>query len=353
MKNRLSDHLNGLSTNINCLRFISAILVLICHSYAITAGEEDVLYNLTGGECNLGGFAVAIFFFLSGMYVTKSLYKSQNAGVFMKKRCIRLFPQLWIVVAISAFVLGPVVTELPLKQYFMDFKTYLYLLNGILIPIHELPGVFSDGIYSTVNGPLWTMPVEFVAYIGLAAMTLLCSGITGETKNRKIQKILHILSFVGLVFIFGIVNIVIERNGFLSTVVRPMILFFVGVLYCDYADKIVLNVKWGLAGILLLIISGIVGIFNVGLMIMLPYIITSLALPDTQIGKTGELFEISYEMYLVGWPIQQVLFMFSNEKMSPVMNILLTIPIDILLAWLLYKCVALLENKMAGRKKNR
>ena len=41
----------------------------------------------------------------------------------------------------------------------------MYLLNSIMILVHNLPGVFCNNINTSVNGPLWTLPVEFLCYI--------------------------------------------------------------------------------------------------------------------------------------------------------------------------------------------
>lgn len=352
MRNTLKDKLVGLSNNMNCLRTICAILVIVCHSYAITADKEDFLYRYTVGQCNLGGLAVAIFFFLSGMYVTKSLYKENSAIKFIKKRCKRLFPQLWITVIVSILIGGFFLTNLSLKEYFINKKTYLYLLNGILIPIHDLPGVFTRGVYSTVNGPLWTMPVEFASYITLAVIQMMCTGIQDKDKNIKCQKILHIASEIGVLFIFLAVNFIIEKNGFLSTVVRPVIFFLAGTLYCDFADKIVLNIKIAVVFVGIVIISAFVGGFNIAIILLLPYIVVTFALGTKQLRSRGILYNISYEMYLVGWPIQQILFMISNEKMKPVINICLSIPIDIILAFLLYKFTQRLEDLHKARTRS-
>ena len=104
MNNRLSEKIKIKSSNINILRFICAIAVIICHSYAVTAGEEDFVSRYTGGQCNLGGVAVAVFFFLSGLYVSKSLDRTDSAWVFIKKRCDRIFPSLWTVVILSVIL---------------------------------------------------------------------------------------------------------------------------------------------------------------------------------------------------------------------------------------------------------
>lgn len=339
---KLSEKMNGISTNINLLRFIAAILVIFSHSFYVAASQEDPLSVFCNKQVNFGGVAVAILFFLSGFYVTKSLYKKNDVKDYMSKRCVRVFPQLWVVVLLSVFVLGPIFTTHSLKEYFLSGNTYLYLLNGILVPIHNLPGVFEHNIYdASVNGALWTMPVEFVAYCALAAILIVSKCIF---KNKKMQREFHVISFCVLMAAF-IGLIVFVQNDFLITVVRPMILFFVGVLYCDYAEKIKLNIPTAFLMIIIMVLSCKLGFLNYALIICLPYIIVTFALGTKQLAIHSKILSISYEMYLFGWPIQQIVVHYFGGAMNPYLNWLITIPVDILLALGLFIFVEKIEEK--------
>ena len=72
MDKSLNSKLKIKSTNVNLLKFIAAVLVIVCHAFPITNNGVDILAEYTNGECNFGGFAVGIFFFFSGLYVAKS-----------------------------------------------------------------------------------------------------------------------------------------------------------------------------------------------------------------------------------------------------------------------------------------
>lgn len=339
---RLSEKMNGFSTNINLLRFIAAIFVIFSHSFYVATSQEDPFSVFCNQQTNFGGVAVAIFFFLSGFYVTKSLYKKNDGKEFMSKRCIRIFPQLWVVVLLSVFVLGPVFTSLTLRDYFFRSDTYLYLLNGILLPVHNLPGVFANNIYdATVNGPLWTMPVEFAAYVGLSIVLIVSKHIF---KNERLQKVFHIICVCVLFAVFVVLDQFVG-NDFLVTVVRPLIIFFVGVLYCDYAEKIKLNVPIAVLMILAIVVSCKIGLLNYALMICLPYVVVTLALGTKQIKLNSKMLAVSYEMYLFGWPIQQIITHYFGGEMNPYLNWLITLPIDIILAFGLFVFIEKMEKK--------
>lgn len=92
------------------------------------------------------------------------------------------FPGLAVVILLSVFVMGPIVTSLPLGDYFADAGTWKYLSLIVLAPISNvLPGVFdANPLPYAVNGSLWTLRYEFLAYLLTpllyAATKKLCGG---------------------------------------------------------------------------------------------------------------------------------------------------------------------------------
>ena len=352
MNKNLSELLGIKSTNVNLLKFIAAILVIIGHANPVTGTGIDLLTMYTGGECSFGGLAVGFFFFLSGLYVTKSLSKTANLKKYIFKRAERIFPQLTVVILLSAFVLGPILTNLPLGAYFTSGGTYLYLLNSLLVPVHNLPGVFEGLPYQTVNGPLWTLPVEFACYLMLWAISMLLVLITrykshGNLSGIVDSKAFRVLLWVGAIIVFlGFIAVFyVLKNEFLVSVVRPVVIFIEGSLFYQYRDKIKVNWTVGLVMTLILALSGLAGLFSIGMILFLPYITISLTLGIPQIKADWTVFKISYEMYLVGWPIQQILMNALHGSMDAYMNVLLTVPFDIIFALLLYKTVNMLTAK--------
>lgn len=344
MNKTLSELLNIKSTNVNLLKFICAILVIVGHANPITGTGVDILTEYTGGECSFGGLAVGVFFFFSGLYVTKSLSKTVNLRTYLAKRVERIFPQLAVVILISTFVLGPILTSLPMGTYFLSPGTYIYLLNAMLIPIHNLPGVFEGLPYQTVNGPLWTLPVEFACYLMLWALSLILvvaiktkdqSDLSGIVGNKAFRVLLWIAGGIALIAFVTVFYAL--KNEFMISVVRPIVIFIEGSLYYQYREKI--NVNWiaGLIMAMILALSGLAGCFSIGMILLLPYITVALTLGIPQIKADWTVFKVSYEMYLLGWPIQQLLMVFFKCNMTAAMNSLLAVPIDVIIAYTIYK----------------
>lgn len=334
-ENTLARNMRGISSNVNICRFIAALLVIICHAYPLTQNSNDYLYRYTNGQCNWGGMAIVVLFFFSGLYVTKSMVKRSGVGEYMKARCIRIFPPLILTVLLCVFALGPIVTTLSIGEYFTTLSTYLYLLNGIMLPVHNLPGVFANSVYAaTVNGPLWTMPIEFACYIALLIFYKIYEKLG---KKKWVLATIAIVIGVGCAGLYFFVTYYMPGATILISAIRPSIAFFMGVAYFVFKDKIVLDYRLGLLAIVLVALAGMTPLFSVALILLLPYAAISLTLGTRQIFKNGKIFELSYEMYLVGWPIQQVLICVLHWTSTPWMNFLVTIPIDLAISWVVFQ----------------
>jgi peptidoglycan/LPS O-acetylase OafA/YrhL len=109
---------------------------------------------------------VYIFFIISGYLITKSWLRAARLAHYLRNRLLRILPGLFAVVLFSVFTLGPVASTLSTAHHFDDDGTWRYLLNMALRPVYVLPGVFEVLPHPrSVNGSLWTLPVEFFCYL--------------------------------------------------------------------------------------------------------------------------------------------------------------------------------------------
>src|SRR5271168_2704028 len=115
---------------------------------------------------------VPAFFALSGFLVTGSALRVRATSTFLMFRVLRILPALLVEVTLSALVLGPIFTTLPLRHYFSDPQFFRYFGNIVGWITFYLPGVFHDNIYPTVNGNLWTLPAELDCYLITGALLL-------------------------------------------------------------------------------------------------------------------------------------------------------------------------------------
>lgn len=329
---------NGYSSNVGLIKFIAAAMVIVSHSYSLSTGSNinEPFVVFSHGQTTMGRIAVWIFFFYSGLLITKSLLKNNDGKRFFKKRLLRLIPPLFTVVAVCIFILGPIVTELSLRQYFGNLNTWKYLLNSIFILIHNLPGVFKNNILdSTVNGALWTLPVEMCCYIMCFIMFKL------KFLEPLKMKILFVIALISVIFLPSVL-LSFNLDVILSAMLA-MLSFFAGMCFYIFREKIPMKLSWMVIAILFIIISNVFGCLFIGMFIGLSYLLAYLGFAAKRVpNKLGSLGNYSYAMYLCGVPIQQTLVHFFGGSMNSYLNLSLALILDIIFAFLIYEFV---ENK--------
>lgn len=151
------------------LRLIAAILV-IAHHARVLNGQPPLVF---GVGLDLGALGVGIFFVISGFLVAGSWAREPRVLAFLAKRALRIFPGLLVSLILTALVLGPLVTTLAAGDYLRAPSTWTYILKnlGLYAVTYGLPGVFlAVPVAGIVNGSLWTLRLEFTAYLGLALL---------------------------------------------------------------------------------------------------------------------------------------------------------------------------------------
>ena len=160
----------GHRNNFDFLRVLAAFLVIYGHGLAIRGLP---LQNLWGAQIDL--FGVCIFFSISGYLVTDSWLRTPALPVFVWKRFLRIWPALFVVVVLTTFVFGPLVTRIPLSVITLA-RRRLGRISAMLLSfsVPGLPGVFdAPPLAGLVNGPLWSLPVEVACYATVPLSCLL------------------------------------------------------------------------------------------------------------------------------------------------------------------------------------
>jgi len=319
---RLSDVSASKNNNLGLLRLIAATLVIISHSYILSTGVHSA------ASFSIGVFGLAIFFVLSGFLITKSWMDDPRLRRFFVKRLLRIMPGLVLAALFGAFLLGPAMTEFPLKRYFADPQTRQFAIrNSLLFPItFHLPGVFTHNPYpGVVNGSLWSLPIEFFAYLATAALGLL----------RVLTRTWAVACLLGAVVVaqFWGASQLGPKTGtvFFMPINQTLLLlsyFLGGVVLFMLRHKITLHRSW--AVILALASFLAVGTRYAGLIVpfCLPYAMLTFAYDRTRIGtRLVALGDASYGMYIFSFPIQQLIAHLARPNISPWLMFALTIPV--------------------------
>ena len=291
--------------NFDLLRLVAAVSVIFSHAFLLSENSQDhdPLMILTGGQTILGVVGVFVFFTISGYLVTQSFDTTASPLVFLAKRALRIFPGLFLCLVVCVFVIGPLVTRLPLAEYFTRREPYLFLLHNAVLDVdyNRLPGVefWPGNIGGIVNGPLWSLPCEVLMYLMLFALGV-CRLLTLR---------------VGLVLlVIGIGCLWFDIAGDTLASAFWLLGFFAAGICCYRlrATRLFAG-HWALLALLGLALSIPARLFLVGFALFGSYLVIYLALnrklPPVPAARFGDL---SYGLYIYGWPIEQCVVYFSG-----------------------------------------
>ena len=279
-----------------------------------------------------------IFFVISGYLIVQSWVYNPNAVNFIIKRSLRIFPALIGVVVFSALVMGPVVTSLSIENYFTHPLFKLYFFNIGLLIVYQLPGVFENNILPhAVNGSLWSLPVEVFQYI-----LVIISGIISifTFKNIKILWIIFtIIIFSLIILIITFPHLKFQEFIVYGTAVSSALevspYFMVGGCFYLFKDKIPFKAGFAISTLLIMQCLALWSFHYEFISIFVTtYAVLSFANASTpfirDIGKYGD---ISYGVYLYGFPVAQFLSYQYAKDFSLVAHMIATIVISYALAF--------------------
>lgn len=337
------------SNNFDVLRLGAAALVLVSHAFLIN-GVADPAIALTGDE-TLGDIAVTGFFGISGFLVARSWCRDPRLGRFVMKRALRILPGLWAVVALSALVLGPVFTTLPLGDYLARGDTWGYLAdNGVFKTALYLPGVFGSNAHDAVNGSLWTLPIELEAYMTVAVL-----GMLGAFRRARVVAGVAVALLVLDLPLGPGGHALVTAGGATSLAedtVNRLAAFFVAALIYVLRDR---GVNW--RGVTLL---GVMWVASIGT--SLEYVAGAVAIPYAVIfaayrtpaglGRLVRRGDVSYGVYLWGWPVEQAVRSVLGPGAGVAGTLAVAAPLTYLVAlasWRLVESPALRLKSRPGR----
>lgn len=290
---------SGRSSGFDYMRVGLACLIICLHSVTTSYGmpAQDALWgSIPGRPLTL---LVPMFFALSGFLVAGSWERCRTMVSFLGLRVLRIFPALSVQVVLSALIIGPLVTALPLAAYFHDPLFARFFWNAVGHTQYDLPGVFTRNPVPYVNGQLWTVPYEFDCYLILTALAL-----AGVVKRRWI--LLLGLSALQLFLAF---HAFFRPHGVSVGMSGELIglCFMWGLGFYRFRDRVPFGGWLGVAALLLS--AGLMILPNGKYLVPLPVAYGTVCLgllnpPRDRLILSGDY---SYGLYVFGYPIQQLI----------------------------------------------
>lgn len=349
----IDNKLNSRKNNFDAIRLFAAALVLFSHSYPLSGNTQEPFVVNWGIETG-GGIGVSIFFVLSGFLVCRSLMYSKNILRYVGARSLRIFPGYIVVIALTVYLLGPLVSSYPASQYFSSNLVDLYLKNVFLFPIYYfLPGVFESNTTAAVNGSLWTLPVEVAMYLTLLAIFMVLK------LNKFTLAITFVLFLSGFLVATNVYQLSGENQGamLLDGVTTYYFLklgmfFFLGAFIYAYREYIVVRNGYALLALIAVMAAPYIRILHLSYIVFVlatSYLVLYVAFLDIDLSKyTKKIGDVSYGMYIYAFPVQQAVVHFHGGKVGVMRLALISLAITFIFSYLSWHLV---EKRMLMLKK--
>lgn len=335
MKEELKQN-NKYDNNFTMIHIVAAVMVIIGHQFVLIGGEASQIMGVSIHE-----LGVKILFLVSGYLVSASFLRSKNVIKYITKRLARIYPPLFFCLIITVLFMR-IMTNSP--EFYWE-SAFSYVLNNLAMrPTFGIAGVFLDNPHaSTVNGSLWTLPIELILYFLLILYMKLIFWVDGHIARAKFffsGAILLILSWVDVCY----VNLNGKSIPSIWTVdltagVILAIYFFIGVSFqilelkklCNWQNALMAVVLWECCPSLFQ---------NAVAPYLTSYIVMCFALAENPLYCNLFKHDICYGMYLYAFPVQQVVIWLFWVKLKvdfPVYALLLiSLIVTILLARIQY-----------------
>ena len=144
-----------LDNNFDILRLVLAILVFFAHWNILTSQE------LSNPLFHLSGYAVDMFFIVSGFLIFWSFDADQNKKHFYIKRFFRIFPlYAFLILLQTLFFIGfSDGSFMQIVKYFLSNIVFLNFLSP------SVDTTLNTLVVHAINGSLWTLKNEVSFYV--------------------------------------------------------------------------------------------------------------------------------------------------------------------------------------------
>ena len=324
------------------LRLIFALMVVVGHAYAIALRDIGAEPNIFF-EYKPSYLAVNLFFIASGFLVTKSMLYRGDMPEYASARSLRIYPALIAHVLFVMFIMGPFVTNLPLREFFTDpqFWTQPFQVLSFYETNMILPGALETNDEPIGSGALWTLRYEILAYIGTAAAFSL------GLMKKKWMLAAQFVGFALLWPVFHMTGLYEKIPATLQAVLRFGLCYGLGAAIYAYKDKLTFNILGiPLLGLTTALFHGTV-MFELMLTVWLGYIVFWAAyVKIPALNRFQSMSDVSYGIYIYHWCILQWLF-YAMPNLGVLELTAMALPITIILSHMSWHLV---EKPMLKKK---
>jgi peptidoglycan/LPS O-acetylase OafA/YrhL len=305
--------------NFDILRLVLAILVYFAHWNTLSVQNIEIFIF------KLSGFAVDMFFVVSGFLIFWSYENDQNNKNFYIKRFFRIFPlYAFLIVLQTLFFIG--FSDGKVIEIVKYFVVNMFFLN-FLAP--SVGYTFSGLEVNAINGSLWTLKNEVAFYVIVPLIFMLYKrfGIILLLIMYILSVIyMFIVNFIGMekllvqfpaqlrLFLVGIICYIIfkkfnKNNIYLAVLISfLLVVLFKDIIYFKY-----------------MIYPMCIGIFVMFCAYFIKYIKVD--------------FDFSYSFYILHFPVIQLALYFGINPTNPIISFLTLFIVILTLSYLSEKYI--------------
>jgi peptidoglycan/LPS O-acetylase OafA/YrhL len=342
---RLNEFFNPKHNSLNALRLVFAAAVIVSHSWALgDYGKQPSL-----GGTTLGTWSVFGFFLISGYLITNSRLMRPVKGYY-RARFFRIMPGYLACILVVAFLFAPASLLLGAHGYsVVDAVTYV-LRNLLLYP----PLLWQHHIGETLvtvpypdywNGSLWTLFYEAACYVMIGVL------VSVLPRRHLPAAMLAICAIATLGALAGELGAPVPSR--IEAALRLVAAFTAGSALMLCGNRIRMNAATLIGSLVcfattILLDHPVLGMLPAGVLLFW----LGMRLPLQKIGQRND---ISYGIYIYGWPVQQmIMLVFPNQELPVLvfagLAVLITIPLAFA-SWRLVEKPANNFGKTLGKRK--
>jgi len=307
LKRKLVDTVGEKSVNLQIIRFIAALMVIVSNAYFIGTGTDngELFLTLTRNQITMREFALSVFFLCGGYLIAMSVENHKTAKEFFTTRWKKLFPSAFAV-TVAIIVICSFISGWKPLGYVISDDIWKYMLNSVFIYVKELPGVFQEHPTTIVNGAYGTLMLGVICYI----LCFIAYKLKFFDKKRFAFTIPLVLVATVVMWKLG------ATRPSLYTMFCSVVLFYIGVGYWVYREKIALELKYFLIALLAFVVLFVLGVGQLAMFLAFPYLLMYVCFGVKQCPKIFDrLGNYAYGTFLWGFFIQQMVLHFWPENM--------------------------------------
>ena len=318
----LAERFDPRRNSLNAIRLALAASVIVSHSWVLS-GHSQIPVGF--GDQYVGDIAVDGFFAVSGFLILGSRLASKSLLDFFWRRFLRIWPAFVVVLVFVAAVVAPFAVFVLGNGRYEPLSAAGYVAKNLALVVVQ-PGISGSPVgipeEGNWNAPLWTLAYEFACYIGIA---LLATFLPRRWLGPALIVVLVGAIAVNAVSAFTPIHLADP----LIVLARLGAFFAAGSLLLVLQKWLPLNALVGSAAAVAVVALVVVQRFDVfgGPFFAVLLLWLGVVLPLDRVGARND---ISYGMYIYGYPLQLLLAIIVGSALTPwvfaLVSVVITVP---------------------------